>query len=294
MTDDERASVAVLDGAAADEAAGLLRPSCASGRWVAELVAGRPYRSLDRLLAASDAAAAALGWPDIEQALAAHPRIGAPRIGRQAGRRPGPAAEQAGAAGAAADVQAGLAAGNAAYEARFGHVFLICAAGCSGAEMLAALRARLGNRRPASAGSPARAGRDRPAPAGQDVPVAAAAFRWLRRAGGEDGSVAISTHVLDATTGRPAAGLGLALSRRDDDGWRFLDHRETGPDGRVAGLAAGRHGRRLPDRVRHRPAKPAGRSSTRSGGVFRVADPAGHHHVPLLLSPFAYTTYRGS
>ena len=43
--------------------------------------------------------------------------------------------------------------------------------------------------------------------------------------------MAISTHVLDATTGRPAAGLGLALSRRDDDGWRFLDHRETGPDG---------------------------------------------------------------
>ena len=50
--------------------------------------------------------------------------------------------------------------------------------------------------------------------------------------------MAISTHVLDATTGRPAAGLGLALSRRDDDGWRFLDHRETGPDGRVTGLTA--------------------------------------------------------
>jgi 2-oxo-4-hydroxy-4-carboxy-5-ureidoimidazoline decarboxylase len=141
MTDDERASVAVLDGAAAGAAAGLLRPSCASGRWVAELVAGRPYRSLDRLLAASDAAAAALGWPDVEEALAAHPRIGA-RIGEEAAWSRG---EQAGAAGAAADVQAGLAAGNAEYEARFGHVFLICAAGRSGAEMLAELRARLGH-----------------------------------------------------------------------------------------------------------------------------------------------------
>jgi 2-oxo-4-hydroxy-4-carboxy-5-ureidoimidazoline decarboxylase len=144
MTDDERASVAVLDRAAAGEAAGLLRPCCASARWVAELVAGRPYRSLDRLLAASDAAAAALGWADVEEALAAHPRIGerAAGVSREASWSRG---EQAGAAGAAAAVQAGLAAGNAEYEARFGHVFLICAAGRSGAEMLAELRARLGN-----------------------------------------------------------------------------------------------------------------------------------------------------
>ena len=139
MTDDERASVAVLDGAAADEAAGLLRPSCASRRWVAELVAGRPYRSLDRLLAASDAAAAALGWADVEEALAAHPRIGA-RIGEEAAWS---RSEQAGAAGAAADVQAGLAAGNAEYEARFGHVFLICATGRGPDEVLAELRRRM-------------------------------------------------------------------------------------------------------------------------------------------------------
>ena len=146
MTDDERASVAVLDGATADQAAGLLRPSCASGRWVAQLVAGRPYRSLDRLLAASDTAIAGLSWADVEEALAAHPRIGERAAGasREAAWSRG---EQAGAAGAAADVQAGLAAGNAEYEARFGHVFLICAAGRSGAEMLAELRARLGNRK---------------------------------------------------------------------------------------------------------------------------------------------------
>jgi 2-oxo-4-hydroxy-4-carboxy-5-ureidoimidazoline decarboxylase len=144
MTDDERASVAVLDGAAADEAAGLLRPSCASRQWVAELVAGRPYRSLDRLLAASDAAAATLDWADVEEALAAHPRIGERAAGasREAAWSRG---EQAGAAGAAADTAAGLAAGNAEYEARFGHVFLICAAGRSGAEMLAELRTRLGH-----------------------------------------------------------------------------------------------------------------------------------------------------
>lgn len=144
MTDGERASVAVLDGAGEQDAAGLLRPSCASARWVAGLVAGRPYGSLDRLLAASDTAIAGLGWADVEEALAAHPRIGERAAGasREAAWSRG---EQAGAAGAGADTAAGLAAGNAEYEARFGHVFLICAAGRSGAEMLAELRARLGH-----------------------------------------------------------------------------------------------------------------------------------------------------
>jgi 2-oxo-4-hydroxy-4-carboxy-5-ureidoimidazoline decarboxylase len=144
MSDDGRVSVAELDGAEAGEAAGLLRPACASGRWVAGLVGGRPYRSLDALLAASDAAIAGLGWADVEEALAAHPRIGerAAGAGQEAAWSRG---EQAGAQAAGADVQAALAAGNAEYEARFGHVFLICAAGRSGAEMLAELRARLAN-----------------------------------------------------------------------------------------------------------------------------------------------------
>jgi 2-oxo-4-hydroxy-4-carboxy-5-ureidoimidazoline decarboxylase len=111
---------------------------------VAELVAGRPYRSLDRLLAASDAAVAGLSWPDVSEALASHPRIGE-RAGGASREAAWSRGEQAGAAGAAADVQDGLAAGNAEYEARFGHVFLICAAGRSGAEMLAELRTRLGH-----------------------------------------------------------------------------------------------------------------------------------------------------
>ena len=144
MTDDGRAGVAVLDRAAAQDAAGLLRPSCASARWVAELVAGRPFVTLDRLLAASDTAIAGLGWADVSEALAAHPRIGERAAGasREAAWSRG---EQAGAQAAGADVTAGLAAGNAEYEARFGHVFLICAAGRGGAEMLAELRARLGH-----------------------------------------------------------------------------------------------------------------------------------------------------
>ena len=72
----DRVPVADLDRATAATAAGLLRPSCASARWIERLVSGRPHETLPALVAASDATIAALGWPDIEQALAAHPRIG--------------------------------------------------------------------------------------------------------------------------------------------------------------------------------------------------------------------------
>ena len=130
------------------------------------MVSGRPHGSLPALVAASDATIAALGWPDIEHALAAHPRIGArlpdPGAAADRGARPGQGAavdqgaavgreaawsrqEQSGTQDAAPDVQASLRTGNAAYEARFGHVFLICATGMSAASMLAALQARLGH-----------------------------------------------------------------------------------------------------------------------------------------------------
>jgi 2-oxo-4-hydroxy-4-carboxy-5-ureidoimidazoline decarboxylase len=141
--------VATLDEASGVAAAALLRPACASRRWAAQLVAGRPYRTLAALAAASDVAIAALTWPDITEALAAHPRIG------EAGGGDGREAawsrqEQAGAVAGGdtrggAETAAALRAGNAAYEARFGHVFLICATGQTAAGMLAALAERLGH-----------------------------------------------------------------------------------------------------------------------------------------------------
>jgi 2-oxo-4-hydroxy-4-carboxy-5-ureidoimidazoline decarboxylase len=124
------------------EAAELLRACCASGRWVQSVLAGRPYRSFDAIAAACDAALAELAWPDILEALAAHPRIGErmPGAGRESAWS---RAEQSGAADPSLEDE--LVAGNLAYEQRFGHVFLICATGRSAGEILSALRQRLGN-----------------------------------------------------------------------------------------------------------------------------------------------------
>lgn len=130
-----------LDASAAREA---LRACCAAGRWVEELAAGRPYPDRAALRARADAALTALSWNDITEALAAHPRIG--ERARGADRASAwSRSEQSGAASASENVQAELAAGNAEYERRFGHVFLIRAAGRDAPQILAALRARLAN-----------------------------------------------------------------------------------------------------------------------------------------------------
>ncbi|NDU72846.1 2-oxo-4-hydroxy-4-carboxy-5-ureidoimidazoline decarboxylase [Actinomadura sp. DSM 109109] len=130
--------------------AGVVEPSteelaacCASRRWVAA-VAGRAYPDPGAVRAAARRALDELDWADVEEALAAHPRIGE-RAGGDAREARWSRGEQAGAAGAAADVRDALVAGNRAYEERFGHVFLIRASGRSAEEMLGALRERLGN-----------------------------------------------------------------------------------------------------------------------------------------------------
>ena len=116
---------------------------CASRRWARTVAAGR-HDDLAGLRAASARALAGLGWDDILEALAAHPRIGDRKDG------PGHEArwsrgEQSGMDAAAEETRRAMVEGNLAYEKRFGHVFLICATGRNAAEMLAELRARLGH-----------------------------------------------------------------------------------------------------------------------------------------------------
>jgi 5-hydroxyisourate hydrolase len=111
----------------------------------------------------------------------------------------------------------------------------------------------------------------------------------------------VSTHVLDTADGRPAAGVAVTLEARDPaGGWVRVGGGVTDGDGRLAALVPA--GRTL--------AAGAHRLRFDTGGwfggrglagfypevtvVFEVADPAEHLHVPLLLSPYGYTTYRGS
>ena len=108
----------------------------------------------------------------------------------------------------------------------------------------------------------------------------------------------ISTHVLDTALGVPARGVSVSLERRTADGWTLLRSGVTDQSGRIPQL--------LPDGM------------PLSGGIYRlvfrvreyfgsrtcfypeiliefeITDTSSHYHVPLLLSPYGYTTYRGS
>ncbi|MFQ5680085.1 MAG: hydroxyisourate hydrolase [Gemmatimonadota bacterium] len=119
----------------------------------------------------------------------------------------------------------------------------------------------------------------------------------------------ITTHVLDTAAGRPAAGVAVTLERRAaDGGWRELARARTDEDGRTGELLpgdalAGAPRESEPGFGEYRLRFEVGEYYGRRGEatfypyveiVFRIADPAQHYHVPLLLSPFGYTTYRGS
>ena len=123
----------------AGEARDALLGCCRAAHWAEKVSAGRPYASLGSLLARADAA---LTDEDVTEALAGHPRIGDARAGTHSAWSRG---EQAGVSGSGDAVLAELAAGNRAYEERFGHIYLVCAAGRSAAELLAILRDRLRN-----------------------------------------------------------------------------------------------------------------------------------------------------
>jgi 2-oxo-4-hydroxy-4-carboxy-5-ureidoimidazoline decarboxylase len=121
-----------------------LRACCAADAWVTRVQAARPTSSVKALLDLSDDIVLSLDDAGLDQALAAHARIGERRLGSTTEDR-WSRTEQAGALGAVDDVAERLADGNRAYEERFGHVFLVRAAGRTAEEMLAALTERLRN-----------------------------------------------------------------------------------------------------------------------------------------------------
>lgn len=107
--------------------------------------------------------------------------------------------------------------------------------------------------------------------------------------------MSLSTHVLDGVSGEPAPGVAVRLYRGEE----LVAAAETDRDGRIRDA----FGAEPLERGVHRLVFETGEYFARRGTpcfypqvaiCFAVEDPGRHHHVPLLLSPFAYSTYRGS
>jgi 5-hydroxyisourate hydrolase len=114
----------------------------------------------------------------------------------------------------------------------------------------------------------------------------------------------LTTHVLDTALGRPAAGLEIALFAKADGGWKHVKSVVTNADGRVDGpilegdaFLPGQYELQFQAGDYLRMIGMSGAEPSFLDIIpvrFGIANAAQHYHVPLLLSPFGYSTYRGS
>jgi len=250
--------------------------------WVAEAVVDqRPFVDLDHLHRAMVAAVSEA--PDRQLALLrAHPELaGGAALGAAS------AAEQAslGLDTLAIEEQQRFARGNQAYAARFGFPFIIAVKGQRDRRaILASIESRLENDEATEQ-----------ATALEEVAkIARFRLEAMLVASGR-----LTIHVLDTGLGLPAAGIGYTLYRLDPSARHPIASGKTGADGRAEGGSLLAGAAVLPGI--YELVFAAGAYSEAEAPFFdeipirfRITDPAAHYHVPLILAPYGYTTYRGS
>ena len=110
----------------------------------------------------------------------------------------------------------------------------------------------------------------------------------------------ITTHILDTSVGRPAAGVPVQLEVQGEDAcWSVVASKVTDDDGRVKDLMEEGALQRATYRITfdtgaYFKARGVEGFYPSAAIVFQITEPAQHYHVPLLLNPFGYSTYRGS
>ena len=105
-----------------------------------------------------------------------------------------------------------------------------------------------------------------------------------------------TTHVLDLATGRPAGGLAVTVAVRKGDSWVTVGRGVTDENGRITDVLGDEPLEAAVYRIAFATGSHLGTDAFYPEVVvtFRVTDPSEHHHIPLLLGPYGYTTYRGS
>jgi 2-oxo-4-hydroxy-4-carboxy-5-ureidoimidazoline decarboxylase len=136
-----------FNGLSSEAASERLRECCSASGWIREMMSGRPYPSLRSAVLTSDAIVVTMTVSQLEEALAAHPRIGEMPVGRHALERPAEWSrqDQAGVDTSDPGITFALAQANQEYERQFNHIYLVCASGKSGRQLIELLRSRMRN-----------------------------------------------------------------------------------------------------------------------------------------------------
>ena len=279
-------TIEALNQASAEEFVRGLEGVFEHAPWVAErAAAARPFATVDALHAAMLRVVREAARPELLAFLGGHPELAAAKLPGDLtaeSRTEQTGLGMAGTAGAAA-----LPALNGAYRERFGFPFIICVARQTAANVLRHLQRRLAH----TPGEELQTTLDE---IGHITRLRLAAR--VTGPGATAASGRLSCHALDVSAGQPASGLQVALLQED----RVVAERTTDGDGRVGGdllppgpLREGHYELRF---------QAGAYFAARGTPTFYdtipvrivVASAEGHYHVPLLLAPFGYSTYRGS
>jgi 5-hydroxyisourate hydrolase / 2-oxo-4-hydroxy-4-carboxy-5-ureidoimidazoline decarboxylase len=261
---------------------------CGSQKWTDLMLKSFPFSSEKQLVDLSTSI-----WydecseSDWRESFTHHPKIGDVKslTEKFAGK------EQAGVAAATTETIEALAKANDDYETKFGFIFIVCATGKSATEMLALLQDRLQNSMDEELNIAM----------GEQQKISIIRFKkLLSEADFQFLKVSqITTHVLDTSTGIPGKDISIRLQAYKNNSWLTIAQGITNNDGRIPDLLA-----------QERTLQPEMYKMVFDTGnyykkqkiktfypiveiIFNTFDTE-HYHVPLLVNPFGYSTYRGS
>jgi hydroxyisourate hydrolase len=282
-----------------EEATAELKKCCGSSQWAARMAAARPFPDLDSMFGVADSIWWSLSREDWLEAFAAHPRIGSQKdVDKKSGdEKKWSSGEQSGVASAEQITLDALAAANLDYEDRFGHIYIVCATGKTAEQMLQLARSRLANDKETEARVAAE--EQRKITHIRLTKLLAATASVSERSSTKDTTTVhgkITTHILDTAKGKPARGVPITLEKKDGGSFRELGRGTTDDDGRCKSLLPESESVEVATyRLTFDVAQYQADAFFPSVQItFTVREAGAHHHVPLLLSPFGYSTYRGS
>ncbi len=274
-----------LDKEAASQ---MLFSCCGSSRWAKLLMDQFPFHNEPFLVSLAEKVwYEQCGETDWRESFAHHPKIGDVKslAEKFAGK------EQAAVGSASKEIIEALAKANSEYESKFGFIFIVCATGKSAAEMLRLLKDRIKNT----------VEEELHIAMGEQHKITVIRFKKLLDTG-DWASLKVSqvtTHVLDTSIGRPGKDISIRMKTFRNDSWQTIAQGVTNADGRIADLLPpSRHIQPGHYKMVFETADYFAANNLK--GFYPVVEidfsifDDTHYHVPLLINPFGYSTYRGS
>lgn len=271
-----------------EQASAHLFACCGSNKWASSMMIHFPFSSEKQLVDLSaDIWYHECGEADWLESFTHHPKIGDVKslTEKFAGK------EQAGVAVATTETIEALAKANDDYENKFGFIFIVCATGKSANEMLQLLLDRLKNT----------AAEERNIAMGEQQKITIIRFRkLLTEADFQFLKVSqITTHVLDTAVGLPGKDISIRLQSKQNGIWQTIAQGITNADGRIPDLLPQEKNLKADT---YKMVFDTGSYYSKANIktfypeveiIFNTFDET-HYHVPLLVNPFGYSTYRGS